>query len=202
MPCWFIPKSPLHLGQAGTKLLTLSWVLMQSLKPAQRWTDFYLKWQSSQAGAGFETETSHPRAHTQLRRTHQYSPWHLTRVSSGMQKSPSGTGSQMPCGTVWLCAGSWIHPQAPKQNHLTQKNFPKYDALICFIQIQGRLTQVIIISSINKSLDSIRNFFFKQESHRFQLQLCQIRSVSQDLTSLLKGEACQGSFCLLYSLSL
>lgn len=133
VPCWCIPKSSIHLGQAGTKLLTPPWVLMQGLIPAQCQTDFYLKWQSSQLGTGFETETSHPRAHTQQRRTHQFmgvmnSPWHLTRVSRGMQKCLSAL-PQMPCDTVWLCAGSWIHPQVPKQINLTQRNFAKYNLL-------------------------------------------------------------------------
>lgn len=66
--------------------------------------------------------------------------------------------SQVPCGTTWLCAGSWMYPQVPKQISLTQRNIQKYKTLICSIQIQGRLTQVIIISSINKSSESIRNF--------------------------------------------
>lgn len=57
---WCIPKSSVHHGQAGAKLLTPSWVLMQGLNPAQCQTDFYLKWQSSQAGTGFETETLPP----------------------------------------------------------------------------------------------------------------------------------------------
>lgn len=96
VPCLCFSKSPMHLGQAGTKLLTPSWVLMQGLNPAQRQTDFHSKWQSSQAGTGFETKTSHPRTQTQLRRSHQYSPWHLTRVSSGMQKCPSAVPLRCP----------------------------------------------------------------------------------------------------------
>lgn len=42
VPCWCIPKPSIHFGQAGTKLLTLSWVLMQGLNPASVRLIFFL----------------------------------------------------------------------------------------------------------------------------------------------------------------
>lgn len=124
---WNQAPDPVWSFDARSQPSTVSdWFLFRMAKQSAR--NWIWDWDLSSQGShtAEETPSAQPMAS------------HCT--SSGMQKGLSAV-PQMFCGTVWLCAGSWIHPQVSKQINLTQRNFPKYNTLICFIQIQRRLTK-------------------------------------------------------------